>query len=139
LEISREDTLVRTPALYHFTCDHGHAGITTTRRLLNLASQARGRTIHVPPWMMNVVWLTDLAAPDALGLGLTSRTLSCDRTRYRWTVVSPRDPLIVPWAEFRDRTAPDRWEELESAEGAAPGHWWVGVGFVAVRGGRRVV
>lgn len=101
--------------LYHFTCDHGHAQIT--ERLIP-ASWQDNRADNGPG---RLVWMTDLAVPNRDALGLTSHILSCDRTAHRYRVTSEVD--IVPWLKVRRAY---RWaEELESAEGARPAHWFV--------------
>ena len=63
--------------LYHFTCDHHLAGILNDGQLRPHRHPMLGRSL---------VWLTDMAEPDAWALGLTSRFLSCDRTAHRFRV-----------------------------------------------------
>ena len=102
-------------SLWHFTCaDHGLPGIRETGEL-------RPNELAALP----LVWLTDLAVPSRDALGLTSWSLSCDRTEVRVPV--PAHPAIEPWWTWR-RAHPELrpWAELlEAALGARPAHWLV--------------
>lgn len=99
------------PALYHYTCSHWAAAI------------ARSHTLDPAVSVWNLVWLTDLDHPDRDGLGLTSRTLTCDRTRYRFIVDHPVD--VQRWVDVR-RTFPLSVRQgLETAPRAMPMHWYL--------------
>lgn len=105
----------RTPLnLYHFTCDHGHAGIARTGILLP----------NIHPFMRNLgalLWLTDLAEPPSReSVGLTSSWTSCDRLAYRYSV---RTRAAVHWFDIRGRAPKDVVETLESF--GQPEHWWI--------------
>lgn len=101
--------------LYHFTCiDHGLAGIEREGIL---------RPNFQPNLGTRLVWLTDLDTPDRAALGLTSHTLTCDRTAARITV-EWTDP-IEPWPSWarRNRVAQPIRDLYEY--GHFPRHWYV--------------
>lgn len=62
--------------LYHYCCEHSRREI------------GRYGTLIPKPqlWGGSLVWLTDMAEPDAEGLGLTSHIQPCDRLEYRYVV-----------------------------------------------------
>lgn len=102
--------------LYHYTCDHGAAGI-------GLIGTVQPRTC---PWALElppVVWLTDLARPDRDGLGLTSTLLTCDRLAYRYIVTDPT--VAAPWAEVADRVLGDTPGRRIAEAYGCPEHWFV--------------
>lgn len=104
-----------TLRLYHFTCDHGHEQID---RNIVPAAVLTSRASGGPG---DLAWFTDLTVPQRDALGLTSHILSCDRTVHRYRATDATD--LVPWIGVR-RFYP--WaEELESAPGARPRHWYV--------------
>lgn len=108
--------------LYHYTCSHAALHIIKQRWL-----QANPHPLM--PEVGPLIHLTDLDAPDRHGLGLTSYTLRCDRTEWRVTAVTSE---AIHWPVFA-RTIPRHVrEELESAPGALPMHWYVARGFVPV-------
>ena len=99
--------------LYHFTCEHGFAGISETGLLRP----------NVHPFMRHLgplLWLTDLPAPSADSVGLTSERLACDRLAYRYIV---HTRAAIRWSDLRDRAPRALVEVLESY--SAPSHWWV--------------
>lgn len=105
------------PLLFHYTCDHAARSITRRGMLLpQLQPVLRGRRL---------VWLTDLEVADRAALGLTSRTLSCDRTANRYRVLAARD--IVSWFEWAEANGIPAFmrRELEAVEDAAPARWFV--------------
>lgn len=102
--------------LYHYTCDHGHEAITDTLR-------PNG-------WPLQVVWLTDLDLPMRDALGLTSHSLSCDRTAHRYRVTDAN--TAAPWSTYRRTIDPLVAHALESTPGVKPMHWWVSVAPVPV-------
>lgn len=107
-----------TPLLYHYTCDRGDRGIRADRAL-------RGNPHPLMPGVGPLIWLTDLETPDALALGLTSFSLSCDRTAHRFAVRTRRAqhwPRVV-----RTLCSPSTRRRLDWAPGAMPMHWWVAV------------
>lgn len=105
-----------TLRLFHYTCGHSLDGIQESRFLLR-------------PWgapgRPQLVWLTDLDFPDREGLGLTSRLIACDRTRYRFTVHPQSATPVEHWSTARRRFRPTYVEALEKARGAKPEHWWI--------------
>ncbi len=102
------------PDLYHFTCDHGHKGISRTKILLP----------NIHPLMKNLgplLWLTDFAEPSTKeSVGLTSTWMICDRLAYRYIV---RCKAAVHWSEIRGRAPKEVVETLESY--GQPEHWYV--------------
>ncbi|HEX5972559.1 MAG TPA: hypothetical protein VFY85_11570 [Gemmatimonadaceae bacterium] len=113
--------------LYHYTCAHGCQAIGETgvlvpiRRLAPPESLASLTEHRVPPWMADLIWLTDLDFPMRAALGLTSYTLGCDRTSYRYRVLD--ESTARPWLKVRRELVGGL--DLELADGAMPRHWWV--------------
>lgn len=100
--------------LYHYTCKHmarkiGKRGVLRPFRqpMLN------GR---------EVVWLTDMAAPDVRALGLTQTMLSCDRTSRRYVTDSAL-PQRWLYSQIRHLTPQVQLDLLEF--GRSPGRWWI--------------
>lgn len=108
-------------ALWHYTCDHGRRAIGERGSLIPAA--ARPGVGNLSPWTALLVWMTDLDVPVRDGLGLTSHTLTCDRTVYRYRVTDPADCL--PWMVVRHSLSPAYRDGVERAPGALPRHWWV--------------
>ena len=102
------------PQLFHYTCEHGQTAILLDGEVLR-------------PGNDGFVWLTDLDYPFRDALGLTSNTLRCDRTKYRFDVdmveLDPND--VIPWWVLRREVDPLAVRQLESARGAMPMHWWL--------------
>ena len=98
--------------LYHFTCDHGHTGISQTGVLLP-------RAHPFMPTLGPLLWLTDYKEPTKESVGLTSSWTTCDRLAYRYIVGCK----AVHWFEIRQRAPKEIVAELE-AFGQAE-HWWV--------------
>lgn len=109
--------------LFHFTCDHGREGIARDGVL---------RPNRHPYLPEPLVWLTDLWTPMRHGLGLTSYSLSCDRTEYRFDVESARS--AEHWPRYARRLGLSRAvrDELEGLPGVQPMHWWVATAPVLV-------
>jgi hypothetical protein len=100
--------------LYHYTCEHGRAGID-------------GLLVPGPD---GFIWLTDMAYPNRDALGLTMNYTRCDRTRYRYRVTD--NSGAVPWTTVR-RSARPAWREwIEEAPGVRPRHWWIAIDPVPV-------
>lgn len=108
--------------LYHFTCDHGYQHIHAQ------VIPAAWQTPRAAGGPGDYAWFTDLSVPQRDALGLTSHILSCDRTAHRYRATDTSG--LVPWVSVR-REHP--WaEELESAPGARPRHWFVSAKSVPV-------
>lgn len=110
------------PILYHYTCDHGAASIRATGWILPLGDIA---PVGLAPGVPSLLWLTDLDRPNRLALGLTSISISCDRTRYRFAI-QPQ-PSITTWWRWR-RAHPEFAPfaaRIEEQPGSRPKHWWV--------------
>lgn len=100
--------------LYHYSCDHGAAGIRKDGKVVPQNSILG----H-----LRCSWWADLAVPDREGLGLTSTLLDCDRTAHRFEAT--RTAGILPWAAARRHFDPWIADALERTPGAKPRHWWV--------------
>lgn len=100
--------------LYHYTCkDHGQPGIDRT----GLLKPNPQLFLALPP----VVWLTDLpTADDAMGLGLTSTYLKCDRTAVRYVVETEK---AVWWPTVAKGLPDDVVGDLERY--GCPEHWYL--------------
>ena len=109
--------------LYHYTCDDGRAGIGDQGVVLPHGGLAG-----------DLAWFTDLApcAPEALGL--TSRLLHCDRTRWRYEVTDSTN--VIRWLESPQRRAigsAGRHALEAHTPGVMPAHWWISAVPVPVR------
>lgn len=101
------------PMLYHFTCEHGYEGISKTGIVVP----------RIHPFMRHLgplLWLTDLEAPTADAVGLTSERLTCNRLHYSYRV---RTRAAVQWSEVRGRVSPALVVALEAY--GEPSHWRV--------------
>ena len=111
--------------LWHYTCEHGVEGIltdgTVNPTLNPVLTDAHGAPV-------TLAWFTDLDTPWRDALGLTSHTLRCDRTAYRFVVVEPEK--CTRWVTVRGTYPRAAVDALESAPGAMPMHWWVAAGPV---------
>jgi hypothetical protein len=108
---------------YHFTCSHAAALIGRHGILM---PPVLPHPLY--PGFPKVIWLTDMtyvADKDREGLGLTSTHLSCDRTKFRYTVSGTEADKVIPWMgsrqreELRDETR----KILESFD--KPAHWFI--------------
>lgn len=111
--------------LWHYTCDHTRAALGDSGRLISALAQIdAAKTADWPKWKRTIsglIWLTDLDVPIRDALGLTMNTIGCDRTRHRYRVVNY---TAIRYSVAR-RDLPKRLrDELESAPGAMPMHWW---------------
>lgn len=120
-------------ALWHYTCDHGHQALLNGPTLLP-GAQVPGypqERLDSPMGVLALLsWMTDLEQPDADALGLTMRTIGCDRTRHRWRVLQPDRALR--WGRVRSQIEPWVLDGLELKGGAQPVHWWVSQRPIAV-------
>ena len=101
--------------LFHYTCEHGRAGIGDNGWLRPAQTFWGGEPL---------IWLTDMDVPDRVGLGLTSHILSCDRLDYRYVVEAL---AAYPWLTSPFRIAAPWFAvvALEGIEGVKPHHWFV--------------
>lgn len=104
--------------LWHYTCDCS-ADLIEADGLVKPISMLVADTLSVP-WA-HLAWFTDLDVPFVDALGLTRKSIDCDRTEYRFRVTDESN--VTRWAKLR-RRLPYAFA-LESAEGAMPMHWWV--------------
>ena len=107
--------------LWHYTCRHA-ATMIGRRGML---------TPNPQPYLdgARLVWLTDLAVPDVAALGLTSDTLSCDRTEVRYRVLAGE---VVSWSAWAAEAKVDPLTLSAFTFGRRPAHWYVSPGPVAV-------
>ena len=109
-------------SLYHYTCDHGRAGIM--------------RDGWVKPGADGLVWLTDLLdvrrhERTRKALGLTSYSLACDRFEHVFAV----DPSnAMPYREAIDRGIVSRARSMSLLRlpHARPSNWYIATAPVEV-------
>lgn len=114
------------PTLWHYTCDHGRQGLGPAGTLLALAQLEPERSLQAPYDLARLVWLTDLDTCWPEALGLTSRSISCDRTLYRYRATDQAG--VTWWPRMRRQVDPYVRQALESAPGARPMHWYTALG-----------
>jgi hypothetical protein len=118
--------------LYHFTCEHGHAALGD-RGIVKPPGEHSPREMAELPreaWLMaKVAWFTDLDVALTAALGLTTETIYCDRTAYRYRVLDNRD--VVRWVYSHWHRDPFA-RRLDATPGAMPMHWWVSSEWVEV-------
>jgi hypothetical protein len=108
--------------LYHYTCDHGRAGIQ--------------RDGWIRPGADGLVWLTDIG-PDRRNermrksLGLTSYSLKCDRMEFVFAA-DPSDAMPYREAVARGVIGRARHMLLTRLPHARPGNWFVATTSVEV-------
>ena len=107
-------------ALWHYTCDHGRAGIGD-RGYLVPGVMLTDRVANLP--CSRYVWLTDLAVPIRDALGLTGLIVKCDRVAHRYRVWD--ETTVRRWVDVARDVPRAIRENLESAPGARPAHWYV--------------
>lgn len=123
--------------LYHFTCDHGEAGIRQTGSLLPLNLQVAPERLRPLEeqglgFLSGLVWLTSEPDPPNLALGLTSFHIVCDRMQHRFSVSDPGQIARCLWWPPLIRDFGPVARELSLNPGAKPGSWWVCRGPVRV-------
>jgi hypothetical protein len=109
--------------LYHYCCSHSLEGIRRDGFLKPHRQVALGD--------VELVWLTDLEAPDRLALRLTSDLLDCDRLEHRIVV----DVEAIHWPRYARQLPLELRRPLELATGARPMHWYVSEHPVPVAAG----
>lgn len=117
--------------LYHYCCAHSAADIerdglikptwVTWEHLdqLLLRDGWHPSRLGAAP---TVAWLTDMAEPEPLALGLIQREGICDRLEVRFTV-DVMDAL--PWATFALRHRANPAWRLQLEHGREPSRWFV--------------
>jgi hypothetical protein len=109
------------PVLWHYTCEHGNRAIEHTAE--RAGSVGRGL---IRPGLDGWVWATDLDVPVRDALGLTSHSLGCDRTEFRWRLDDLSvEAYFVPWVSARRSVDPVRLDAIEGAPGVMLRHWFV--------------
>jgi hypothetical protein len=101
--------------LWHFTCEHGFAGLKRRGFL-------QPRVHLLAPELGPVVWLTSDPHPARDDVGLTSSMLSCDRMQHRYRVDAWGDGCVA-WDLVRESVNPRFVHDAESF--GKPASWWV--------------
>lgn len=121
---------MRRTVLYHWTCDHGRRAIGDAG-LVYPAIRVADKAVTAGSltwWVAAYSWWTDIAvaSDDARAqLGLTHRLVRHDRMAHRYRIDPADAALVKPWATVRRHWPAAFADELESAPGADPSHWWL--------------
>ena len=100
--------------LYHYTCSHGAAGI----------KQLGAVYPNWHPWLdVPLAWFTNSPTPDPIALGLTSDTLDCDRTQYRFRALEVGS--LVPWLGSTVQAAAPLQVQVGLQSLGQPSLWWI--------------
>lgn len=121
------------PVLYHYCCDHSEPGIRRDGVIRPgmpwYRYDARLAANDEPMsglWRAPAVcWLTDMPEPDATALGLTSYSIPCDRTEFRFTVARGTD--VMPWLQFATTHGANPGWLAVLHVGRQPDRWFVGI------------
>lgn len=111
--------------LYHYTCAHSVPGILRDHMVL------RPHEHPLLPELGPVIWFTDLdtiTQPEVVGL--TSRTLRCDRTEFRFQAPASSIGGLSWWPLVRERCREAVVADLERY--GWPTRWWVATEPVTV-------
>lgn len=107
---------------WHYTCTHGAERIEADHGLIKPNPQPVLGDIQL-------AWFTTMPSASRAALGLTSRTLSCDRMEALFEVEARFTPLISLWHEVKrlDDFAPliPASRRLEGVRGVRPNVWAV--------------
>lgn len=119
-------TTHRSPAvLYHYTCCHSVPGILRAGMVLYPHEHP------LLPELGPVVWLTDLEAlTNVRAVGLTSETIGCDRTEFRFAATATDIAGLSWWPRVRGRCRPRVVDDLEAF--GWPERWWIATEPVTV-------
>lgn len=126
------------PTLYHYTCQHGRdaladKGEVVSIRLHDPEAFATLTRRGLGLWAL-LSWFTDLDEPVREVLGLTSESITCDRTEYRYRVTDASN--CERWVGSTIRRFIGKQgsfvQRLELSGHALPMHWWVAVDPVPV-------
>jgi hypothetical protein len=104
------------PRLYHFTCDHGHAGILRSGGLI-----IPQMTHPICGW--HVSWFTAEAEPDKFTTGLGAVHTTCDRMAHRWVIEPGAACRAWLFSGERLRTPEPFLQVMEDY--GDPEHWWI--------------
>lgn len=113
-------------ALWHYTCEHGHRDLLAdpyVRPVGAIPGVDAASLADLPADLARFGWFTDLDVPMVDVLGLTRRTIACDRTQYRFRATAAGD--VTPWTAVRRAVDVKVRRSLEGAHGAMPRHWYV--------------
>lgn len=106
--------LTETAPLFHYTCRHAMNKIGDQGLLIPVPHPFIGAAL---------TWFTDSDSPDPQITGLTSTTLSCDRTTWRYIPIDTTE--IVPWIGSRwHSSTPPRAQAVLHRWGD-PSRWFV--------------
>jgi hypothetical protein len=108
--------MTRPDRLYHFTCDHGHHGISRTGLITPQAINP------LTGWAVS--WFTTEPSPGREATGLGAVITTCDRMAHRYVITDLSRCNLWLTSTFRMRTTLDVRDLLEEyATGVQ--HWWV--------------
>jgi hypothetical protein len=114
------------PIFYHYTCDHGRAGIGEKGVLRPMHQLVPGvletAESEDERLMFSLIWVTDLPDPDIDGLGLTKKMLSCERWKHRYRIANPLP--LMRFTDMQYRFTPQAQMGLTKGD-AKPDHWFV--------------
>ena len=117
-------------ALYHFTCHH---------KAEQIGAMLGSIQPHRQPVLLDLSlsWFTSMPGAGRAALGLTSKTLECDRMEALYEVEPDDERFVMPWADLKrlDGFAPliDASRRLEAVRGTRPSLWWVSLQPVRAR------
>lgn len=117
--------------LWHYTCEHSRAALLEDPFVRPIGTLPQAVDAQLIPDLARFCWFTDLDEPIADALGLTMRTIQCDRTVARFAVLDPVG--VFRWTKVRRTVNPLVRAALEAAQGAMPAHWWVADAPVPVK------
>ena len=101
--------------LFHFTCDHGRAGIGVRGEIVPL--------IEHPILHCKVSWFTTLGRPDRESTGLSMHYTACDRMAYRYIITETEN--CRPWIGSPERDAAKHQDIIDLELYGDPEHWYI--------------
>lgn len=106
---------------WHWTCSHRAAKIAATGVLQP--------NPHPVLRDLPITWLTTSRLATRAALGLSSKTLSCDRMSHLFQVEEADEPLVLSWTELKAEPAFEDYlpmaRRLEAVRGTRPVVWAV--------------
>jgi hypothetical protein len=104
--------------IYHLTCRHRAGQIILAGEVVPQPQPVFGMLADA-----RLSWFTHVPNARNVALGLTSHTLTCDRTERKFRVLEPEK--VFRWNDIRAVLPQDAVLALESARGTRPEWWWV--------------
>lgn len=117
--------------LYHYTCEHGAERIEyLSNGMVIPQRQPVLGDLHLS-------WFTSMPSAGREALGLTSKSLSCDRMEALFEVEPDDVGAAITWAEFKTQEAfaplVAAGRSLEAVRGTRPALWLVAAQPVRAR------